>query len=221
MGFSDETFAFLAGLEANNSRDWLEANRASYEAHWKDAALSFIADVSERMAALKPPLAAEPRLNGSLRRINRDVRFSSDKSPYNPRLHMIFWHGAHPNRSPAVHFVLDSSGIGYGAGQFGLEPAKLAAFRQRIVDRRDGDALIAALDEAEKIGCRMGEPELARLPQGFEAKGRRAELLRHKAIVARTFEQRADPSRIIGPAAADWVMGTSGAMMPLVRWLAA
>lgn len=219
MAFTNETFAFLRDLEANNSKDWFDANRDRYEAHWRDAALDFIDGIGARMAALDPGLKSEARLNGSLRRINRDVRFSKDKSPYNARLHMIFWHGSHPNRSPGVHLVLNPNGVGYGAGQFGLSPAELTAMRQRILDPVDGDALIAALDAAESVGCRMGEPDLARLPQGLEAEGRRAELLRHKTIVARTFETDAPPSSVNGPGAADWAMKTTGALMPLVRWL--
>ena len=219
MAFTQETFDFLRDLEANNSKTWFEANRERYETNWKAAALDFIGSVSGQRAALDPPLAAEPKLNGSLRRINRDVRFSRDKSPYNARLHMIFWNGEHPNRAPAVHIVLNPDGVGYGAGQFGFRPAELKAIRDRIVDKDDGDALISALDQAEAIGCVTGEPDLVRLPKGCEAKGRRAELLRHKKIVARTFDRDAPPSRLIGDGAIDWVIETTGALMPLVRWL--
>ena len=220
MAFTQATFDYLARLAANNSKDWFDAHREHYEMHWKDAALDFIAGISERMASLDPPLQAQPKLNGSLRRINRDVRFSADKTPYNARLHMIFWSGAHPNRSPAIHIVLHPDGVGYGAGQFGLQPAELTAIRSRIVDGPDGDALIAALEKAEEVGCRMGEPDLARLPKGYAAEGRRAELLRHKAIVARTFDHDAPPSVLIGQGASDWTMQTTAALMPLVRWLA-
>lgn len=219
MAFTDKTFKFLADLSENNSKDWFEANRDRYEEHWKSAALDFIADISGQMAALTPPLRAEPKLNGTLRRINRDVRFSKEKSPYNARLHLIFWAGSHPNRSPAVHFVLNPIGVGYGAGQFGFQPPQLAAVRKRIVNAADGDALIAALDAAEQVGCTMGAPDLARLPKGFVADGRRAELLRHKAMVARTYDNDAPPSAVIGPGATDWVMDTTQALMPLVRWL--
>ena len=219
MAFTQDTFDFLADLDANNSKNWFDANRERYEAHWKGAALGFIAGISQKMAALDPPLDAVPKLNGSLRRINRDVRFSKDKSPYNARLHMIFWNGSHPNRSPAVHFVLNPRGVGYGAGQFGFQPAELAAIRTRIADPSDGDDLIAALDAASAVGCQMGEPDLARLPRGFDAQGRRAELLRHKAIVARTFDRDAPPEAVIGDEATGWVMETTTALMPLVRWL--
>ena len=218
MRFTTETFGFLADLEANNAKDWFDTHRDAYEAHWKAPALDFVASVSDDMARLSPPLRAEPKLNGSLRRINRDMRFSKDKSPYNARLHMIFWAGDQPNRSPGVHIVLNPKGVGYGAGQFGLEPKALAAIRRRIVGS-DGDDLIASLDAAEAVGCRMGAPDLARLPKGFEADGRRAELLRHKAMVVRTFDHDAPASAMIGADAKAWVMEITTALMPLVRWL--
>lgn len=221
MAFTKETFEFLADLAANNSRDWFEANRDRYDAHWKEAALDFIGAVSSDMAALDPPLTAEAKLNGSLRRINRDVRFSKDKSPYDARLHMVFWNGSHPNRSPGVHIVLMPNGVGYGAGQFGLTPDELSRIRDRIVEEKDGAVLIAALDEAETVGCRMSEPDLKRLPKGYEAEGRRADLLRHKAIVARSFDTLAPKGALIGEGAADWTMRTTRALLPLVRWLSA
>lgn len=219
MAFTEKTFEYLKDLEANNSKEWFEANRPRYEEDWKSPALDFIAGVSDRMAALDPPLIAEPKLNGSLRRINRDVRFSKDKSPYNARLHMVFWAGGHPNRSPGMHFVLSPEGVGYGAGQWGIEPSALGVIRNRMVDESDGAVLIDALDRAEQVGCRMGEPDLARLPKGFDAEGRRAVLLRHKGFVARTHEKPAPRSRIIGKTAEDWVMETTDALLPLIRWL--
>ena len=220
MGFTQDTFRYLADLEANNTKDWFEANRDRYETHWKGAALDVIAGLSERMAALDPALQAVPKLNGSLRRINRDVRFSKDKSPYAPKLHMVFWAGDHPNRSPGMHVVLNPRGVGYGAGQWAFEPAALLAMRKRIAGA-DGEALMAAVDQAATVGCTMGKPALARLPKGFEAEGRRAELLRYKGFVVRTHEKDAPKARMIGKGATDWVMETTEACLPFLRWLSA
>ena len=221
MSFSNDTFAFLRDLERNNSKECFDANRLRYEASWKSTALDFISDIADDMAKQDPPLKTEARLNGSLRRINRDVRFSKDKSPYNPRLHMIFWAGAHPNRSPGMHIVLQPDGVGYGAGQFGIEPKDLAGFRARIIDASDGDALLSAIDKAATVDCTMGDPELARLPKGYDAEGKRADLLRRKSFVARTFGDPAPQEVIIGAGAKSWVLQTTSAMMPLIRWLSA
>ena len=218
MAFTKATFQFLSDLEANNSKDWFDANRDRYETLWKEAALDFIATVSDRMAALQPSLQAVPKLNGSLRRINRDVRFSKDKSPYSGRLHMVFWAGDHPNRSPGMHIVLNPGGVGYGAGQWAFEPSALATIRRRIAGK-EGEALIGAIDLAGKVGCRMGEPDLARLPKGFDADGHRAELLRHKGFVVRTHDKDAPKSRMIGKGSADWALEVTEACLPFLRWL--
>jgi uncharacterized protein (TIGR02453 family) len=216
--FTDATFQFLKDLAANNSRDWFEANRDRYELHWKGAALSFIEAVAPHMAALDPPLKAQPKLNGSLRRINRDVRFSKDKSPYNPSLHLIFWAGDHPNRSPGMHIVLTPTGVGYGTGLYGLGPEQLARYRDMVVDPVEQKALFSALDAAQAVGCTLGDPDLARLPKEYEAEGRAGVLLRHKSIVARTHGTEADPEVITGDGAVDWSMAQTRALLPLIRW---
>jgi uncharacterized protein (TIGR02453 family) len=217
--FTEATFAFLRDLAANNARDWFEAHRDRYEAHWKDAGLGFIREIGPRMEALDPPLKAEARLNGSLRRINRDVRFSSDKSPYSANLHMIFWAGVHPNRSPGMHVVLHPHGVGYGTGLYGLSPAQLTRYRDMVVDPVEQKALVAALDGAAAVGCTLGKPDLARLPKGYAGEGRVGELLRHKSLVARTHDRDAPPEAMTGKGATDWVMEQTEGLLPLMRWM--
>ena len=218
--FSEETFHFLRDLDANNSKEWFEANRDRYEAHWKAPALAFIEALAEPMAALDPALKADARINGSLRRINRDVRFSKDKSPYNARLHMVFWSGDHPNRSVGMHIVLDPVGVGYGTGLFGLSPGQLGRYRDMVMDKVERKALLTALDAAEAAGCTLGEPELQRLPKGVEAEGRAAELLRYKSVIARTRGTEARPEVVMGEGATDWAMAQTRALLPLMRWMA-
>ncbi|MDD9924000.1 MAG: DUF2461 domain-containing protein [Boseongicola sp.] len=219
MLFSKQTFSFLKDIAANNSKDWFDENRDRYEAHWKTPAFNFIDAIADEMRSLEPSLKAEARLNGSLRRINRDVRFSTDKSPYNARLHLVFWSGGHPNRSPGMHFVLSPDGVGYGAGQFGIEPKNLTRFRDRIHDEQDGNALIEALNEAATVGCQFGEPDLARVPKGFDADHPRSDLLRYKSYVARTHDTQAAAGNIIGPDAVDWAMEVTRKLVPLLQWL--
>ena len=217
--FPDDTFAYLADLAANNEKAWFEANRDRYDTAWRQPALAFIEALAPAMAALDPALKAEARLNGSLRRINRDVRFSKDKSPYNPMLHLIFWTGDHPNRSPGMHLVLHPDGVGYGTGLYGLGPDQLSRYRDMVVDPVEQRGLIAALEAAEAVGCTLGEPDLARLPKGYNGEGRVEDLLRYKSIVARTHGTDAPPDVLTDDGARDWVMTRTEALMPLIRWL--
>ena len=219
-GFPAETFTFLSELKANNSRDWFEGNRDRYEQFWKKPALNLIDAVADQMKALDPSLKAQARINGSLRRINRDVRFSKDKSPYTPTMHLIFWSGSHPNRSAGVHFVLLPDGIGYGAGHYGLDPAGLKALRGRITDPKDRTDLIKAIASAKSIGCDFGEPDLVNLPKGFEANGDWEHLLRRKAFVMRTLSDVPHTDWVKTPAIIGKVMELTHEMVPLVRWLA-
>ena len=218
--FTPATFQFLSDLSDNNSKAWFEANRDRYEAYWKDAALAFIRSIAPRMKALDPALKAEAKLNGSLRRINRDVRFSKDKSPYNPMLHLIFWSGDHPNRSPGMHVVLHPGGVGYGTGLYGLSPAQLTRYRDMVVDSVEQRSLLAALASAEGVGCTLDPPDLVRLPKGYDGEGVISELLRRKSIVARTHGTEPPADVMIGEGATDWLMEKTEALLPLIRWCA-
>jgi uncharacterized protein (TIGR02453 family) len=91
-GFGKETFQFLAELGQNNERSWFEANRKRYEAYYLQPALAFIEELGPMLASALPGgLRFEPRVNGSLFRVNRDVRFSKDKRPYKDHIDMWFW----------------------------------------------------------------------------------------------------------------------------------
>lgn len=218
-GFPEDTFRFLADLRDNNRRSWFEASRDRYEAHWKAPALAFIAAMAPGMAAMEPAMKAEAKIGGSLRRINRDVRFSADKSPYEPWLHMIFWPGEHPNRGAGMHLVLTPEGVGYGAGRWTFEGKALEAYRKRLSDPGDRAALLAALDEAAGVGCHLDEPHLKRLPKGHDSAPEWDYLLRYKGIVARTMEGRFMPGWIGTERAVDEMLDRTRSLMPLVGWL--
>lgn len=218
-GFSPETFAFLSDLKAHNKRSWFEANRERYEEHWKTPARAFVETIASGVRSLDPPLKADPSLNGSVRRINRDIRFSEDKAPYDPNMHLVFWAGDHPNRSAAFHFVLNPEGIGYGVGQWSLDAGALGRYRERVQDSHDRGLLLAALKEAEDVGCFMDEPHLKRVPSGYEGDPEWDFLLRYKGIVARTMEGALMPGWIGTAHAVDEVLARARHLSPLVAWL--
>ena len=131
-----ETITFLQGLEANNSRNWFEAHRAEYERHWLGAGLDLIAALSQPCAELG--LLAVPKLNASLRRIHRDVRFSRDKRPYEPRLHVILSAGLAFNRAPGVHLVIGPRGSATAPGPTGWSLRRWSVFAVWFASPPDG-----------------------------------------------------------------------------------
>ena len=218
-GFSKATFGYLAGLEANNSKDWFAANRAAYEDDLIAPALDFVAAMAPVVAQMNPAYQAVPKMNGSLRRLHRDLRFSKDKTPFSPRLHLVFWHGSHPNRAPAIHLVLHGDGFGLGVGQWAMTPAELAAYRAAVVDPARRARLKSALKAAEEVGATLTEPALARLPKGVESIGDDDHLLRHKGLVARSHKRLPIPEEMLGPGAVDYAGKLIKAVAPISDWL--
>src|SRR5215217_7455539 len=74
------TLRFLKELKKNNNKEWFEANRKRYEAAKADFA-SLIQEVIDKFCKIDTTLSAVTAKD-CLFRINRDIRFSKDKSPY-------------------------------------------------------------------------------------------------------------------------------------------
>jgi uncharacterized protein (TIGR02453 family) len=217
-GLPRTTTDFLAGLEANNSRDWFEAHRAEYERDWLGAGLDLVTALSAPCAALTPPLLAVPKLNASLRRIHRDVRFSRDKRPYEPRLHLILSSGPDFNKVPGVHLVISAKGFGFGAGHYGFAPAQLDAYRRRVSNPDGRAEFLAVLARAETTGARLDPPDLTRVPKGFEAADWDL-LIRRKSLILRTGADRGLPEWLFTPDAPTRLMQTVAALNPLTHWI--
>lgn len=218
-GLPRATVDFLAALAVDNRRDWFEAHRDLYERDWLAAGLDLVAAVAAALPDRAPGLLAVPRLNQSLRRLNRDVRFAADKRPYEPALHLILSTGPAFNKVPGFHFVLRPDGLSYGGGWYGLGPADLDRYRRRVADSADRARLVAALAQAEKTGSTLDPPTLARVPAGFAADPDWDHLLRRKGVIARTQAPLAVPDWLFSSEAPARIAELAAAHLPLLDWL--
>lgn len=159
-----------------------------------------------------------PKINGALRRINRDVRFSKDKSPYAPMMHIVLSPVGAPDRHTGFHLVLHPERVGFGAGQYGLSPKALASFRERVTDPADRARLLGAVETAKAVGSDWDEPDLKRLPKGFEAAPDWEHLLRRKSVILRG-ETRGLPDWLSTPRSLAEIERLSSAHLPLLGWL--
>lgn len=218
-GFPRQSVEYLKELEANNNRKWFEGHRADYDSLFVQPALQLIEALSPVAASLDPPHHAVPKVDKSLRRIHRDTRFSKDKTPYHTHMHIVLWTGDHPNRSAGTHLVLSHDHFGFGAGHWAFAGEALDRYRAAVQDAPVRTELHAALAAAEKLGCTLGEPELQRVPRGFDADGPAADYLRRKGIVARTEERTGFDDRLFGPGAIAYLTVILEALCPLNRWI--
>ncbi|MGH8875660.1 MAG: DUF2461 domain-containing protein, partial [Acidimicrobiia bacterium] len=116
--FSPALFSFLRDLEANNEREWFKANKDRYERHVKEPALQFVADIAPHLRRISTHLVADPRpAGGSLFRIQRDTRFSKDKSPYKTYVGIRFGHEAGGDvHAPGFYLHLEPGSCYFGMG---------------------------------------------------------------------------------------------------------
>src|ERR1700681_4080813 len=87
MPFTKRALGFFRGLARHNETAWFEAHRVEYETEVRGPMRDLIEDLDTRFAGFAPEIGADPKR--SMFRINRDIRFSKDKSPY--KTHAACW----------------------------------------------------------------------------------------------------------------------------------
>lgn len=81
-GYTSESFAFFHDLAQNNNKTWFDQNRERYERHVQGAFRGLLQTLEPFLLKLNSNFETSGKTNGNFSRINRDIRFSKDKSPY-------------------------------------------------------------------------------------------------------------------------------------------
>ena len=146
-GFPDSRGDFFLALALHNDRDWFQAHRAEYEQGWAAPMAALLHEVHGRLrGAYGRHGLGEPKVF----RLNRDIRFSKDKTPY--KTHVAGWiplatgGKANPGATPAaiyLHVGVDERFT--GSGCWTLEPDALKRFRAALLDPRRGAVLARRL----------------------------------------------------------------------------
>lgn len=171
-----EARAFYARLDANNTRDWWQANRAPYDEVLKPGALALL----DRMVAPLADLTGEP-ITTKLFRPNRDVRFSKDKRPYNTHLHMMWQIESDARQSPVFFFGIGMDYVTAGAGIMAFDKPVLEDWRKWV--DLDTARIAGIIADAGAKGFARHPPDLARVPPAYDKDHPGADLLRHKGLV--------------------------------------
>jgi len=182
-GFPKKGVAFLGKLGRNNSRDWFLKNRDTYDNELVEPAKEFVVAMGQRLDRISPLIKADPRINGSIRRINRDTRFSKDKSPYKNHLDFHFQYGK-GKESPGYYLSLQEKKVAVGAGTYVFDKSHLTAYRDAVVSDKTGPKLASAIKRLRKAGYDMGGLHYKRVPRGYDPDGDRAELLKYAGLYA-------------------------------------
>src|SRR5215467_817443 len=165
-GFLPAAFAFFSELQDNNDPAWFKPRKALYEAEVLAPFRELIAAVGDALGRAGLPLAGDP--TGSIFRIYRDVRFSSDKRLYKTHAGAVLTRSGN-KRDPGLLYLHVAPGESMVAAGF-WHPAPDLLFRLRRAVLAAPEAFLAMADRLAAAGCPIASDErLSRPPRGFEA----------------------------------------------------
>lgn len=208
---------FLSDLAANNNKAWFEENRATYQrlrAEWMD----FIQKVIDGIAQFDPTVAVvSPK--DALFRVNRDVRFSKDKSPYKTTFSAAICPQGRNSGLPLYYCHVTEAGALLVAGGVYMPDSKTLDLIRRFTTEHP-ERLAAVLADpafAARFGS-IGGARLKRPPRGYDETTPGIEFIKLKSFIA-SVEPTGwleHPDNLAGE-----IMETYRAMFPLILWLRA
>jgi len=176
------TLDFLRELAQNNNKAWFDENRTRYQAG-RDAFERLVTELIlhfEEIDDLSGVTAKD-----CMYRINRDVRFSKDKSPYNMHMSAVLARGGRKpqGRSYYLQIQPDNESL-IGGGLYAPTPKELDNVRQHIVENaRPLRRVIEAPLFVKHFGALQGDT-LKTAPSGYDKTHPAIDLLRHKQFMA-------------------------------------
>jgi len=219
-GFSKETIAFYQGLRQDNSKRWFEENRKIYDQYVMEPARDFVAALGERLRQIAPQVHADPRVNQSIFRINRDTRFTHDKSPYKTHLGLWLWEGPQPRmENSGFYFHLEPPTLMLGIGLYIFPDPMLYEYRATVMHPKHGAELVRAIKRVQERGYDVGEQRYKKTPRGFDPNHKHAELLLYNGLWA-GLETKV-PKEFYSAALVDYCFEHYRRLLPLHKWLLA
>jgi len=222
MPFTPRALSFFRGLARHNAKPWFEAHREEYEAEVRGPMRELIEDLDTRFAQFAPEIGADPKR--SMFRINRDIRFSKDKSPYKTHAACWFHHlnaernvgaGAYAG-SAGYYFHLEPGGRSMIGGGLWMPPRpQLNKLREGIAkDPKGFDRMARSIPR--RFGGLDDEGALKRMPRGYAETHPAAKWLRFQSF---TSGRTLTDVQVTSASLARLVAREYEALLPLVRWI--
>lgn len=129
--FSPAFFKFFDELKNNNNKEWFDKNKSRYENDVKAPFKKLVEDVSRKLAKDIPNINTDA--SKAIFRINRDVRFSKDKSPYKLSVAAVLSPGGKKEENyPGFYMHFGADEIMIGGGKYFCTKEDIAKIRQEI-----------------------------------------------------------------------------------------
>ncbi len=213
-GFGPQALPFFKALGFHQTKEWFEENRSIYESHVKGPLGDLVEDLSAAFAKSGTPLKGDRK--ASLFRINRDVRFAKDKSPYKTNAGAVLTRGGAKNDVGLFYIHIAADGCFAAAGFYQPEPDALTRLRGAIA--RAPKAWGAMTAKLAKAGLALSQDyAMKRAARGFEdvADPLLAAALRNKSFIC---SRPIADDRLAAAALVDDLQAFAADAMPLLEW---
>lgn len=133
-GFTQQGLTFLQQIAQNNTKEWFEEHRDIYEQYLLLPMRKLVTDLGTDMMAIDELFEIRPAIGKTISRMNRDTRFSHDKSLYRSNIWLTFkrsrknWTDA-----PTYFFEFGPDWWRYGLGYYSASRATMDLFRQQLI----------------------------------------------------------------------------------------
>ena len=167
--FPKKTVLFLKKLSKNNTREWFEANRGFYNSDFLEPCIQFVVEMGDKLQDIDQDIVAIPKIDKSIFRLHRDVRFSKDKTPYKTNAGIYFWNGKMKKMDASgFYFHLEPKYFGVGLGMYMFSPALLKKYRDVVSKSEQSNELHKIVRSLEKKGFTIGGKKFKKTPKGFD-----------------------------------------------------
>jgi uncharacterized protein (TIGR02453 family) len=214
---SKTSLTFLSDLKKNNNRDWFIANKPRYEKYKKDyndLAAQFIKEMAPLDSSLK-----HLEVKNCTFRVNRDIRFSNNKTPYKTNL-AIWMSAGQKNTNLAGYYIHIEPGASFIAGGvYWPDAADLKKIRKEIAFFHDDlEKIVSEKNFKREFGelDRSESNSLKTSPKGYEKDHPAIEFLKLKCF---TVTQKIDDSLLEDPEFVKKISKKLIAIKPLIEFL--
>lgn len=166
--FTEDFLQFYRELAANNQKEWFQLHRKRYEKSVKEPFFNFVKELLEVASKENPAITLTP--SQAIFRINRDIRFSTDKTIYKVYSSAVVSAGTSRGAEmPGFYFQIGPGELEIYTGAYSISKPSLDNLRQTIAD--NPSELTRLLDEPvfkSLFGEMQGEKNV-RLPKALQA----------------------------------------------------
>lgn len=184
MTFPFITAKYLSDLSKNNSREWFLKNRERFDIEFLQPAVQFVIDIGERIQTFAPNVMAIPKVDKSIFRLHRDVRFRKNKEPYKTNLGLYFWEGGGKRMEcSGFYFHIEPGNFFLGAGMYVFSPQQLKKYRDTVYNPDKGSELNSIIKSIlRNKNYSIGGKTFKKTPRGYDSDYKFADLLLHSGV---------------------------------------